>query len=230
MDKEFELLKRTKALNGEDFFDTPTRLSPGELDEVIKKILQNYSYLWYGDDKTIEEEVDIIKNNMYLILDTLVRMGVHPGFIMVALTRYNYEKLKNQDRIIYNSGRKKSNNILFPYNDVRKELKLMNNINYCGYNTNFSHCYDDILSMNQKLNIPYSKEPCKIDNVRKKGIFLSVSNQVNQINIADDIIDESIYLVDLLYTSVNILVEMGIKDDKLLINKIMEEGEKGKKR
>ena len=230
MDKEFELLKRTKALNGEDFFDTPTRLSPDELDEVIKQILQNYSYLWNSENKTIEEEVEIIKNNMYIILDTLVRMGVHPGFIIVALTKYNFEKLQNKDRIIYNNGRKKTNNILFPYNDVRKELKLMDNFNYRGYNTDYSLCYDDILSMDQKLNIPYSKEPCKIDDIRKKGIFLSISNQVNQINTADDIIDECIYLVDLLYTSVNILVEMGIKDDKLLINKIIEEGEKGKQR
>lgn len=230
MDKEFELLKRTKALNGEDFSVKPTRLSPGELEEVIKEVLQNYSFLWNSENKTIEEEVEIIKNNMYIILDTLVRMGVHPGLIMAALTQYNYEKLKNKDRIIYNNGRKKSNNFFFPYKDVRKELYLMENLNYHGYNTDYSHCYNDIVSTYIKLNIPYSKEPCKIDDVSKKGFFLSISNKINQINTADDMLDESLYLVDLLYTSVNILVEMGIKDDKLLINKIIEEGEKGKQR
>ncbi len=230
MDIEFELLKRMKAENGEDFFDTPTRLSSDELDEALKTIVQNYSFLHDGSEHTLEEEIEIIKENMYVILDTLVRMGVHPGFIIAALTNYNFEKLKNKDRIIYNNGRKKSSGVLFPYADVRRELRLMNNFNYQGYRTDLSHCYDDILLMDKTLSLPYSTEPKKLDLSRKQAIYISITNQRNQIANADDIIDESIYIVDLLYTSVCMLVEMGINPYKILINKILEESEKGKLR
>lgn len=230
MDIEFELLKRMKAEKGEDFFDTPTRLSSSELDEVLKKIIQNYSFLHDRSEHTLEEEIEIIKENMFIILDTLVRMGVHPGFIIAALTRYNFEKLKNNDKIIYNNGRKKSSGVLFPYGDVRNELRLMNNFNYQGYHTDLSHCYDDILLMDKTLSLPYSTEPKKLDLNRKQAIYISITNQRNQIANADDIIDESIYIVDLLYTSVSMLVEMGINSYKILINKILEEFEKGKLR
>jgi len=235
MDKEFELLKRVKAEKGEDFNDTPTRLSNDELDELLKNIIINYSSLCYdynnnNKDMDVNEEADIIVNNIYLLLDILVKMGVHPGFIMVLLTEYNRKKVKYNDRIAYNVGRKKTNGVYFPYGDVRKELKLMKDFNYQGYNTSLEQCYDDILLMDREFSLSYSVEPTKLSKERKQAYFISITNQRNQIDNADDIIDESIYLVDLIYTSICMLVEMGINPNKILINKINEESEKGKLR
>lgn len=230
MDREFELLKRIKADNGEDFNDTPTRLSDNELDGYLKEIIINFSTLCYdkNQNRNIDEETNIIVNNIYLLIDILVKMGVHPGFIIVALTEYNRKKVKYNDRIAYNNGRKKTNGVFFPYNDVRKELKLMNDFNYQGYDTSLSNCYDDILSMDKEFSLSYSANPTKLSYERKQAYFISITNQRNQIANADDIIDESIYLVDLIYTSLCMLVEMGVNPDKLLINRIEEERKKGK--
>ena len=157
-------------------------------------------------------------------------MGVHPGFILAALTRYNHDKMKNKDRIAYNSGRKKTDVIFFPYDEVRKELKLMNNFNYKGYNTNLDHCYEDILLMDKEFILPHYSNPTKLTKERKQSYYISMTNQRSNVDNADDIIDESIYIVDLIYTSISLLVEMGIDPDNMLINKIQEEMEKGKHR
>ena len=228
MDREFELLKRMKISKGEDYNEIPTRLPNHELEEFLKKIVVNYSFLFYDNSQTLEEEIQIIIDNIYTLLDVLVRMGVHPGFILAALVNYNREKIKNKDRIAYNNGKKKKDAIFFPYADVRKELKLMKNLNYTGYNTSLSHHYSDILTINKEFSLPYSENPVKLNEERKKTYFISMINQRNNAAEADDIIDESIYIVDLIYTSICLLVEMGINPDKIIINKIIEESEKGK--
>lgn len=226
MDREFELLKKIKVEKEEDFNSLPKRLPQDELDEILKNVIINYTYLYNNEEKTIDEEVNAIVDNMYIILDTLVRMGVHPGFIFDTLATYNYERIKNANKLAYSGKKNQRNDIFFPYSAVRNELKLMNDYNYVGYDENLYLCYDKILTINKELNLPYSTVPKKIDGNRKKGIFISITNQRNNIMNADDIIDESIYLVDLLYTSVNMLVEMGINPEVILTNRINEE--KGK--
>ena len=226
MDKEFELLKRVKADKGEEFSDVPTRLSQNELESDLRKVIVNFSFLYNGGKLSVDDEKEIIVTNIYILLDILVKMGVHPGFILATLCKYNYEKIKNKDSIAYNSRGKKYNGIFFPYDEIRKELKRMNNFNYTGYNTELHHCYDDIKYVNDKFKIPYYKEPTVLSNDRKQSIYFSIVNQRTHISNADDIIDECVYLVDLIYTSISILVEMGIKPEKLLLDKIENEGEK----
>lgn len=228
MDREFELLKKQKAENDEDFSALPKKLETDEILDGMTKVIETYTFLYDGRELDIDEEVKIIVDNIYTILDLLVKMGVHPGFIFNTLLKYKQDQLEHKDDVLYNWKRKAADTVYFPYNDVREELNLMNNYNYQGNNEGLALCSDKILTMNKKFKLPYSVTPIKIDKERKQEIYFRLINQRDSVINSDDIIDESISLIDMLYTSINLLVEMGIDDDKLLINRINMEEEKGK--
>ena len=228
MDREFELLKRIKAENDKDFSATPKRLSLEELDEGTKKVMSNFYTLYKNEDKQVEEEKKLLIENLYAILDILVKMGIHPGFIFNKICEYNRERIIKGDIQPAGAAVKKRNTVFFPYGEVKEELKKMQDYNYQGHNISLDLCYDSILTMNKELKLPYSKIPTVLDKSRKDSYYAdSYSCWINLIN-ADDITEESVYLVKLLYNVVSMLVEMGIDPYKLLENKIYEENEKGK--
>lgn len=222
-----------------------SRISDEVMLEYIEAMNVNMSYLYYYSHKNegeydINEYVDNIIDNIYIILNIFNEMNVYPGYFFRKIFEMN-EKYFARKRESKNEGKidiRLRGDYKF-FNETKLSAWVASEIKkglVDGYyqekkypNTNISDAFLEVLALFQQYDIPY-----KITTKEEyRRAFSDIS--LNYYNINNELLNSNFDFVDveclcrLLFEYVSFFVAIGINPKKYLDKYIEEKGKKNSK-
>ena len=219
-----EIAKIRKIRNKSEVFDyNPKRISDSRMNEIVYELNTNFSDLYAmqkKDDIDINDFVNKIITNVYLVLNMFNEMGVYPDYFYDAIVKMNIEYRKIVD----------ANNSLRGNYGLFNEVKLSSHVAKVikvGLENGYYHiqaypmkdindAFLEMVGFFQAYNIPYNintKEQCK-------KVFQDIN--FNHINIISQLLTSDYIFVDiecmarLLFEYLSFFVSMGIQPKEYL--------------
>ena len=188
MNEEFNKIKEIKGtiLAGNE----ATRLNNELVEQYSKKLFNNIGDLYYCDNE--EKMSEIIVENIYDILCMLVDMNIQPNYFLDIIVKDKISEL-NGERVL-------------PYSDVIVGLKLLNKFNDEESDYDADYYYNVISNINKKYNL--ADKNITISMI--KAFSIKMSNLIYDYNAANDIIDEIVALMRLLYVNIDVSVRINV--------------------
>ncbi|MCM3784344.1 HAD family hydrolase [Neobacillus mesonae] len=75
--------------------------------------------------------------------------------------------------------------------------------------------YEKVREFHEKFNVPYADKPEAMPFQRRTERYLYMSEELNEFDEAETVVDQADAMIDLIYLALGTLVEIGVKPDAL---------------
>ena len=234
MNAELSKIRKNKGLE-ENVNGNITKINPDNLLERIVNLNTNMSSLYsinHNPNAKIEDYIEKIINNIYLILDMFNDMGIYPDYFYDVIVKINIEY-----RNLVSDGKIRGNYSLyhvagFPFKISKMIETGLSNRKYqinLTENKDISECFVEMVSFFQKYNLPYNVKTLEMCQQMFGDIYYNINNIINNtLNNSDYISDDIECLSRLLFEYISFFVAIGVNPKPYLDEYIEKQSELGK--
>ena len=231
MNAELMRIRKNRQL-GELMDGNINKIDPDLLLEKIYKLNINMAYLYNinkNPQASIDEYINKIISNIYLILDMFNDMGVYPDYFYDIIVKMNieYRNLVSDGKIRGNYGLYEMINFSAKISELIKEG--LNNGKYqldLTKSKDISECFVEMVSFFQRFGISYNNRTIEMCQSTFKDIYYNVNNIINNtLNNSDFLFVDIECMTRLLFEYLSFFAAIGV-NPKLYLDEYIDREEK----
>ena len=234
MNAELSKIRKNKNLD-ELMSGEVVKIDPDLLLDKIYKLNINMTHLYNinnNPEAKIDEYVEKIISNIYLILDMFNDMGIYPDYFYDVIVKMNieYRNLVTDGKIRGNYGLYQLVNFSAKISQLIKEGLLFGKHQIDPVNSkDIGECFVEMISFFQKYNMSYNNKSIEACQLAFKDIYYNVNNIINNtLNNSDFTFVDIECMARLLFEYISFFAAIGI-NPKPYLDEYIERESKNKK-